>query len=194
MNDIQNLYTLLNIRQKLGSQDLRILYLKDVWGLDQQVIAELEGISQSLVSRKITEGRRQFTRPDIQNLNASIDWTIEELLFLQQLPREIIKDIPLVSFIIYILGIKLTHPFYFLYDNDNVSMAALHSLGIQNKRIQELFKKTQPTVSMAVKRNLDRALKIEKDTRYSFNITNIKLEKLQAKQITNLNKFTIASI
>ena len=45
MNTIATLYQLLNIRQKIVDRDLRLLYLKDVWGLPQKLIAECEQTS-----------------------------------------------------------------------------------------------------------------------------------------------------
>ena len=48
---IVSLYNLLGINQKIQERYLRLLYLKESWGLPQKVIAQCEGIAQPSISR-----------------------------------------------------------------------------------------------------------------------------------------------
>lgn len=167
MNQIATMYNLLGIRQKLQDQKLRILYLRDVWGLSQALIGECEGIkSQSNTSRLIKEAQMYYGTTDIKN-TAAIQFQPEEIKYIQMLPRTIINDTQIIAFVNNILGINVVHPFYSVFNhNANVRIAALSDLGIRNKQLQIIFKKTQPSISMIIKRNIQRSREIERVSRY----------------------------
>jgi predicted XRE-type DNA-binding protein len=65
METIKTLYTLLNIKEKIPEQSLRLLYLKDCWGLDQGTIAELEYLTQPNVSRYMKKARETKSAKDL---------------------------------------------------------------------------------------------------------------------------------
>jgi predicted XRE-type DNA-binding protein len=62
---IKTLYTLLGISNKIEDQETRLLYLKDVWGLDQVTIAELENLTQPNVSRYMKKARETKAAKDL---------------------------------------------------------------------------------------------------------------------------------
>lgn len=169
MDSIQVLYTILNIRQKIQDQSLRVLYLKDTWGLEQSHIAKLEGCVQSTISRMLADSRKKNKTAEMEKAKFSIRWTLEELKGIQELPREILPDFPLVVFVEDILELEIDHPFYkMLRPTVIMRMASLSFLGVQNKHIQRIYNKTQPTVTMAIKRNMQSVRRAERDTRYNF--------------------------
>ena len=76
-------------------------------------------------------------------------------------------DIPVLAFIENILGVYPAHTFFqFTNISESLRIAALASLGIQNKRLVVLFNKNQPTVSMTVKRHSERAGTMQIAQRY----------------------------
>ena len=190
MNTIATLYQLLNIRQKIVDRDLRLLYLNDVWGLPQTLIAECEQTSQAAVSYMLREARIKISLKDLSNA-AAIQFTGEEIAYIQSLPREVIKDAPLIAFVNNILNLNVYHPFYGAFaKNDQIRIAALSLLGIQNKHLEKIFKKKQSTVSMIIKRFRDKAEVIERSTRYDFSMTI----KVMPKHQNRSHNFVIASI
>jgi hypothetical protein len=127
-------------------------------------------MSQSYVSRVIQQGKIKYGVTDLRTATG-LYFSAEEIQYLQSLPREIIKDMELIAFVVDILGIRPLHPFYQLFESSpNVRIAALSNLGVQNKHLEQIFKKNQPTISMVIKRGAERAAKIEKLNRYDFNI------------------------
>jgi transcriptional regulator len=164
MSTIKTLSNLLQINNRIKDQQLRMLYLKECWGLSQEVIADMEDCSQQWVSSQIIKGRMnpQQVIEDTLDLQFSID----EIRYIQFLPREIIKDIEVIAFVNNILGLEVYHPFYQHYDHvANMRIAALAGLGVQNKHLERMFKKTQSGVSMIVKRMTPK-LNIERGNRY----------------------------
>lgn len=190
MNTIATLYHLLNIRQKITNKDLRLLYLKDVWGLPQTIIAECEQTSQAAISNMLREARIKISTKDLANASA-IQFTGEEIAYIQSLPRDVIKDAPLIAFVNNILRLNVYHPFYSGFaKNEQIRIAALSLLGIQNKHLEKVFKKKQSTVSMIIKRFRDKAEAIERSIRYDVT-TPLKVEPIQKNRTHN---FIIASI
>lgn len=180
MNTITTLAHLLRINHKLPTENLRFTYLKEVWGLEQKVIAEMEGCSQQLVSKVLVRARKQITEVELFNLS-QLEFTPDEIKYIQMLPREILKDVECIAFINNILGIDVVHPFFMHFDyNDNLRIAALASLGVQNKRLMTLFNKSQPSVSMNVKRFMERATTLERNVRYD-NYPNYVLSPIRRK-------------
>lgn len=165
METIKTLYNLLNIKRKIQHNATRITYLKDVWGLEQNTIAELEKCSQSQVSKLILFVRKSVPRETFLKA-IDIRWTVDEIKFIQFLPREIISDVEVVAFVNNILGLEVHHPLFDHYEYAvNLRIAALAKLGIQNKHLVQIFNKSQPTVSMIVKRFADRS-SVERPNRY----------------------------
>lgn len=190
MNTIATLYHLLNVRQKIADRDLRLLYLKDAWGLPQTIIAECEQTSQAAVSNMLREARMKINPKDLTNASA-IQFTPDEIAHIQSLPRDVIKDAPLIAFVNNILNLEVMHPFYSAFaKNDQIRIAALSLLGIQNKHLEKVFKKKQSTVSMIIKRYKDKAEAIERSTRYDFSTTMQVMPKHQNRS----HNFIIASV
>lgn len=190
MDTIVTLYRLLNIRQKITNQDLRLLYLRDVWGLPQTLIAECEQTSQAAVSNMLREARVKVHPKDLANASA-IQFTPDEIAHIQSLPRDVIKDAPLIAFVNNILNLEVLHPFYSAFaKNDQIRIAALSLLGIKNKHLEKIFKKKQSTVSMIIKRFRDKAEAIERSTRYDFSTTIQVMPKHQNRS----HNFIIASV
>ena len=166
MGTINTLYNLLQIDRKIEDTHIRFLYLKDVWGLEQSVIGELEGFSQSYISKELRAARAYVSRETFIQATENL-FTSDEIKFIHQLPREILPDMVCIAFIENLLGIKPVHPFFDFYDtSDNVRIAALAYLGIQQTRLVQIFKKNQTTISMIVKRSMDRVLEMERLNRY----------------------------
>jgi hypothetical protein len=173
MEKLQTLYNLLQVNLKIENTHVRLLYLKDVWGMEQSLIGECEGYSQSYVSKEIIKARKNVTRETMIQETEQL-WSAEEIQYLQFLPREVIEDIPVLAFIENILGVVPLHPFFQYIDtSEQVRIAALSSLGIQHKRLQTLFHKNQSTISMVVKRSQERALAIERPHRYEKTATYV---------------------
>jgi hypothetical protein len=164
MNNIKTLSNLLGIHNKIPDQQLRMLYLKECWGLDQNTIADIEECSQQHVSNQLIKARMNSSK--VINDTLDVQFTIDEIRYIQFLPREIIKDVQVVAFVNNILGLEVYHPFYQHYDHvNNLRIAALSSLGIQTKHLQSIFKKPQSSVSMTAKRYSDK-LDVERPNRY----------------------------
>lgn len=190
MNTIATLYQLLNIQQKITNQDLRLLYLKDVWGLPQKLIAECEQTSQAAVSYMLRGAWMRISPKDLANASA-IQFTPDEIAHIQSLPRDVIKDAPLIAFVNNILNLDVMHPFYSAFaKNEQIRIAALSLLGIQNKHLEKVFKKKQSTVSMIIKRFKEKAEAIERSTRYDFSM-NIQI---MPKHQNRSHNFIIASV
>jgi predicted transcriptional regulator len=179
---IKTLYTLLGISNKIEDQETRLLYLKDVWGLDQCTIAELEYLTQPNVSRYMKKARETKAAKDL-----ILDFTAEELKFVQSLPRDIITDVQLISFYTHILKLKISHPFFMDLSDESLKISALASLGIMNKHLENMFGKSQAAVSMIIKRTSDRAAKVQRSMRFDTNSTVYKIEKIipENKYVTN---------
>jgi hypothetical protein len=186
---MKTLYTLLNISGKIEDQGTRLLYLKDVWGLDQFTIGELENLSQPNVSKMSKKARQTKS---VQNM--ILDFTEKELKYIQSLPRSIITDIQLIAFYTHILKLRINHPFFIDLKDRSFSICALHSLGIMNKRIESIFGMSQANVSMIIKRHGDRAAKIERELRFDTDSTVYKIEKIipENQLLPVENKFTLA--
>jgi transcriptional regulator len=186
---IKTLYTLLGISNKIEDQSLRLLYLKDCWGLDQGTIAELEYLTQPNVSRYMKKARETKAAKDM-----ILDFTAEELKFVQSLPREIITDMQLIAFYTHILKLKINHPFFMDLGDKSFRICALHSLGIMNKHLENMFGKSQAGVSMIIKRNGTRAAKIERELRFDTDSTVYEIEKIipENKLLPVENKFILA--
>lgn len=167
MKRIETLYNLLAIHHKIPDRHLRFLYLKDIWGLDQVIIGELEGgMSQSQVSVVLKQARS--TIPHLTVVHAcDIEFSDDEIKYLQFLPRDILSDVQIIAFVNDILGINVVHPFYTHFDHSpRFRIAALISLGVQHKRLVSLFKKSQPAISMIAKRYEKKILELERNNRY----------------------------
>lgn len=145
------------------------MYLKDVWGIPQTFIAEFERINQSQISRIYNAAKIKYGKTNIRE-TAGVHFSEEEIYYLMQLPREIIADMELVAFVLHVLGLRPRHPFFDVHESNSTQIAALASLGVQNKHLVDIFNKTQPTISMAVKRNLERVKRIERVTRFDYKI------------------------
>lgn len=170
MKKLQLLYNILGINQKIKDNHARCLYLHEVWGLNQDGIAECEEISQSVVSRRLKEARRKINLYELYH-GRLFTITSEEIMHLQALPREILNDSQLIAFVTDILRIYPTHNFYSNFEyNSSLKCAALYSLGVQNKRLQTLYKRSQAAVSMSVRRTLEKAMKVERFNRYDLNV------------------------
>jgi predicted transcriptional regulator len=171
---------------------LRLLYLKDVWGLDQGTIAELEHISQPNVSRQIKKARESKSAE-----NMILDFTAEELKFVQSLPRDIISDMQLIAFYNNILKLRISHPFFSSVGNiDQLRICALASLGVMNKKLEKMFNKTQATVSMIIKRNSEKAAKVNRPMRFDTSSSVYDIEKIYPVNVIPptpvSKKFTLA--
>jgi predicted transcriptional regulator len=188
---IKTLYTLLGIINKIEDQETRLLYLKDCWGLDQVTIAELENLTQPNVSRYMKKARETKAAKDL-----ILDFTAEELKFVQSLPREIITDMQLISFYTYILKLKISHPFFLNLSDESLKISALASLGIMNKHLENMFGKSQAAVSMIIKRTSDRATKVQRSMRFDTSSIVYKIEKIipndKLLPVDMSKKFTLA--
>jgi hypothetical protein len=107
-----------------------------------------------------------------------LDFTAEELKFVQSLPRDIITDVQLISFYTHILKLKISHPFFMDLSDESLKISALVSLGIMNKHLENMFGKSQAAVSMIIKRTSDRAAKVQRSMRFDTNSTVYKIEKI----------------
>jgi predicted transcriptional regulator len=186
---IKTLYTLLGISNKIEDQSLRLLYLKDVWGLDQGTIAELEYLTQPNVSRYMKKARETKAAKDL-----ILDFTEQELKFVQSLPRDIITDVQLIAFYTHILKLKISHPFFMDLSDESLKISALASLGIMNKHLENMFGKSQAAVSMIIKRTSDRSAKVQRSMRFDTNSTVYKIEKIipENKLLPITTKFILA--
>lgn len=190
MKTIETLYNLLQVNRKIEDHYIRYMYLKDVWGLEQIVIGKLEGVSQSQVSKEILVARKNISPSNFKLVTKDL-WSPEEIHYIHMLPREILPDIVAIAFINNILGVHPVHGFFDYMDTTvNARIAALAWLGVMNKRLVELFHKNQPTISMIVKRNMDRIITIQRVARYEqANDYKLKESSLEPYSIT---KFDLA--
>jgi predicted transcriptional regulator len=146
MSKLLDLAELLNLRFKLPEESLRLLYLRDVWGLEQSELAKYVGKSQGYISVHLKK-----TRTKRGAIPFTIDWEVDELKMIQFLPRELLTDNQVIAFFMDILQLDINHPFFNFYNHpERNRILALHSLGVRQKRIVELFTKTQPAVSMMI--------------------------------------------
>lgn len=166
MSTLKTLYNLLQINLKIEDTHIRLLYLKDVWGMEQTLIGECEGVSQSYVSKELIKAREYVSRETVLEQTKDL-FSPEEIQYIHFLPREILPDVAAIAFINNILGVYPIHGFFDYIDTaTNARIAGLAWLGVQNKHICKLFKKNQPTVSMVVKRSVDRVPSITRPSRY----------------------------
>lgn len=180
LSTIETLYQVLGVRQKIQNRDLRILYLREVWGLEQMDIAAVEGMGQSTVSKFLKTHNVSDT--DIRN-TAVVDYSIEEIKFLHKLPRGILNDAQLIAFVNNILGLNIHHPFYSSPSmTENIRISALHDLGIRQKQLVRIFGKTQPAISMIIKRTIERTRDVESPLREDVDSSVFKLEPVPPKQ------------
>lgn len=156
MKPIVTLYNILGINRSIEDKHLRLLYLKEVWGLPQHLISECEGIGQPTVSQTLKEAYFKHGSGDITELK-EITYTEEEIKSIQLLPRTIIKDLQVMSFVNNILGIEVDHPFYEKL-NTTLRIVALNSLGVQQKHIAKIFNRTQSSISMTIHRTNENVL------------------------------------
>lgn len=174
---IVSLYNLLGISQRLQDESFRLLYLKDNWGLDQKTIAHVEGRSQPYISGALRKARNNV---NVENFQKSTDFKFEahEIKQVQFLPRDMITDTQVMAFIVDLLGVQVSHPFYNYYShNPTTRMIALSSLGIQQKKLAQIYKKSQNNISMQVKKGLDKVLAIEYVGRYDDTAPFMLIEK-----------------
>jgi hypothetical protein len=161
---IKTLSNLLQINNRIKDQQLRMLYFNTAWGLNQAAIADIEGCSQQHVSAQIIKGRMNSSKLIEDTLD--LQFTVDEIRYIQFLPREIIKDVEVVSFVNNILGLEVYHPFYQHYDHvASMRIAALAGLGVQNKHLERMFNRSQSGVSMIIKRYQTK-LDVERPNRY----------------------------
>lgn len=164
MSTIKTLSNLLSIHVKIANEQLRMLYFKECWGLDQKTIADIEGCSQQQVSAQILKARMNPSQVISNALD--VQFTVDEIRYIQFLPREIIKDIEVIAFVNNVLGLEVYHPFYQHYDHvNNLRIAALAGLGVRNKYLERMFKKSQSGISMVIKRMAPK-LNVERPNRY----------------------------
>lgn len=163
MNTWQTLHMLLGLRHKITDQGLRMMYMKDVWGMEQADIGLCENMSQSNVSRELKAARlRHGKRDDLK----MIQFDGEEIKMIQALPREVLTDTQCIAFVHDVLGIYPIHPFYDLFNhNTQFRIVALYQLGMSGKKLSEIFGKAQSTISMMVKRHEERTPKLERGMR-----------------------------
>ena len=178
----KNIYQILGIANHF-SGDIRdiVSYLTNEWGLPQGEIANLMEISQTKVSNiGIYAGLKHFNRSELPKFN------VFQLKALANLPREVIKDYPLLAFVQNILKLDIIgSKFYDWNGTVPKRMAALDSLGIKQKFIGEIFEKTSGTVSTNVKRN-QKYIDFEKAVRYDKH--DIYMQILDTPYIQGFNK------
>lgn len=168
MNRLLTLAEMLNIRLKLPDDNTRLLYLRDVWGMEQDDLATHLGKSQSYVSITLKKARAERGTTPIE-----IEWEPDELKLIQFAPRELFTDNEVAAFIIDILQLEVNHPFFNFHNySESVRIPALHSLGIRQRRLMEMFNKKQSTLSMFLKgasvQNFERTGRYDKTANYTF--------------------------
>jgi hypothetical protein len=157
--------------------------------LEQSTIAELEDVSQSLVSKKLQEARKNVPRETLAFETSEL-WSDNEIKYIHMLPREILPDMVAIAFINNILGVYPVHGFFsYLDTSPNARIVALSWLGVQNKRLMEIFNKNQSTISMIVKRSTNKIINIQRVARYE-SVENYKLENEPKPVLTK--KFLLA--
>lgn len=174
---IKTLYNLLGINNRLPMESHRLLYLKDKWGLDQKIIGEMEGKSQAYISIALRKARENVNIGEYEQAT-NFKWESYELKQVQFLPRDMLSDPQAMAFIVDLLGVQVSHPFFNFYThNPNTRMIALYSMGIQQKKLVEIYKKNQSTIAMQVKRGSDKVSSIEFTGRYDNTAPYIIVEK-----------------
>lgn len=164
MNTWQTLYTLLGLRYKIVDKHLRMMYMKDVWGMEQKDIGDCENMSQSNVSRELKAARlRHGQRDDLK----MIQFDGEDIKRIQALPREVLSDVQCIAFVHDVLGVYPIHTFYDVFNQNTQSrIIALHQLGIPGTKLAKIYGKANSTISMMVKRHDERVQKLERGFRY----------------------------
>jgi hypothetical protein len=190
MNRLETLYHAMDIRNKIPIDDIRYLYLRDIWGMEQTAIAKCEYRSQGFISTALKQARgripEQSFKDNINNL-----FSVDEIKKLQFMPRIIIGDVQVMSFIMDVLGLEIAHPFFQFYVyQTNTRITALAKMGVRQVRLQEIFNKNQSTISMTIKRLQDSVEKYESSSRYD-STADYKLLPKTTKQaiVVSQNKF-----
>lgn len=173
MNKLSLLCDILHLHLKLPDERIRLLYLREQWGMEQQMLADLIGKSQAHVSMALKKAKTGVsTQNDEKALQ--VEWSVDEVKAIQFLPREILNDNEAAGFIIDILQVDVTHPF-FTHNvfSETARAAGLASIGVRHRQLEKIFRKNQSTISMMVKRGLA-ATQYERSGRYdktaSYNI------------------------
>jgi transcriptional regulator len=153
MGAITEIYDILHLDTKIQSSLIRVVYLWEVWGLPQGLIADCEGTSQSAISRVLKDGRQHVSKEDIINFTA-IRWSSEELKAIQFLSRDVITDAEVFSFMNDILQLEISHIFFKSYRPSELKrIAALARLGVRVGHIAKMFNRSAANTSGIVKRN-----------------------------------------
>jgi hypothetical protein len=151
------MYYTLGIPIKIPERGLRLIYLKDVWGLPQSLVGECEGLSQTRVSIRLKEAREKYKGVDIK-AEIDIKFTPKEIKALQDYPNDVLTDVQLVSFVEHVLEIEVNHLFYqMMNQNKGFRMSALASLGMQQNHVSRIFKKIPSTISLLMAKRGERA-------------------------------------
>lgn len=170
METIVTIYNQLGINRKIDDRLLRMLYLKEIWGLPQTLIAACEGdsIDQPAVSRFLKDARLKYGAGDITNLQA-IEFDVDEIKSIQLLPRELLTDVQCVAFVQHILGLDVMHHMFgFNGWKETTKIAALSALGIQQNHLSRIFNKSTAAISITVARKKEKEL-INNRFRYDIN-------------------------
>lgn len=169
MSTIKTISNLLGIHIKIPDTSLRVMYYVEKWGLSQETIGEMEGCSQQRIS--VYYQKAHINSP--RNIEKALDihFTVDEIRYLQFLPREIIKDLQVIAVVNNLLGLEVYHPFYQHFEHTvNMRIGALASLGVRNNHLQKLFNRSQTGISMLVKRFGDK-INLERPNRYDSTAT-----------------------
>lgn len=165
MNKLQIIYGLLRVRDRIPNRNDRYMYLHHQWGMKQADIAICDGKSQSSVSIILKKASKEITNNDIMELSAG-QWTIDDMLVLQNQPREILRDNEFMAFVMDVLKLEVSHPlFHFWKLSEYKRITALASLGIQPSFIGKLFNRTSANISMISKRHKN-TVEMKYDQRY----------------------------
>lgn len=174
---LKAIYNAVRLKDKIENEHQRLLYLSQVWGLQQLDIADIEGISQPQISRVIGVVKQygvEIPKPVFTDL---------DLQRLHDLPREVLSDIALISFVQDVLKLDSWHVFYQWLGTPSQRMAALSTIGIKNMRIAEIFGKTSGTVSVATKRFQKQVSLVERPNRNkAYELLKIKDTEYTTKQ------------
>jgi hypothetical protein len=185
LNTLETLYHLMNIKAKIPNEPIRYLYLRNVWGMEQAMIGLCEGKSQGYVSTALKQANATVPDQSFKDNTANL-FTAEEIKNIQFLPRDIIGDVQFIAFVNDILQLEIIHPFFQFYTyKTNTRITALSNMGVRQIRLQEIFKKSQSSISMLVKRLKDSVDKYEQESRYD----NTAEYRLVVKSIVVPNKF-----
>lgn len=188
MNTLETLYHALNIKLKIPNDSIRYLYLRNVWGMEQATIGQCEGKSQAYVSIALKQANSTVPDQSFKDNTANL-FTVEEIKYIQFLPRDIISDVQCIAFVNDLLGLDVLHPFFQFYTyKSNTRLTSLHSMGVRQARLMEIFNKNQSTVSLVIKRLKDSIDKYKHENRYD-DTANYKLVVKSAKELVVPNKF-----